>query len=447
MRAVDVEPVGTRAQPDVEILGLAVIHAGFELEPAQGIGSQLAGLAGRVGRIVDIDGVIVKAAVYDDEAVDTIDAAHRVGSRRRQRRRIVGRQCRRCIAEVEAVVVRLAVEIDGAAEPGRAYVDDIVTAITIQGRVAPGPGPVDDERVVVGLAIDHQLIGDVVDADGIGAVAGVYRRVLDKAPGRSPVRAVNGEDVSLGTKADVQRLDRAVANASGHIQAGDGSRREVTRVGVGIASIVDIQGVAAAQVITVHRQQRADAVHRAAAVAVRGRRRALRHAAHIDRIGTIVAIHRGRATDRAHVDDIVTAITIQGRVAPGPGPVDDERVVVGLAIDHQLIGDVVDADGIGAVPGVQGHVAPGPGPIDDERVVVGLAIDYQLIGNAVDDDGIGTVAGVHRRVFDKGRGRSPVRAVDSKGIAVGSERNDQVLDVDIADASRRQAEAIDHRSG
>ena len=47
VRAVDVQAVGARTEPQVEVFGVGVVHAGGHLEAAQRVRGQRAGLVGR----------------------------------------------------------------------------------------------------------------------------------------------------------------------------------------------------------------------------------------------------------------------------------------------------------------------------------------------------------------------------------------------------------------
>ena len=152
VRAVDVQAVCARTEPQIEIFSVRVVHAAKHrhLEPAQRGRRQRTGLVGRVRGVVNVDDVVPESesAIDHHQSVDRVDLAGSRGRGRRQRRRVRRGQRRRQVAQVERVVAILAVEVHLAAEARRAHV----------------------ERVVVFLAVHRQHAAGTVDVDSVGAL-------------------------------------------------------------------------------------------------------------------------------------------------------------------------------------------------------------------------------------------------------------------------------------
>ena len=198
------------------------------------------------------------------------------------------------------------------------------------------------------------------------------------------MRALDRKGIDVGTEADVERLDRAVGDAAAHAQTRDRRGRQRAGVRRGIAGVVHVQHVATAdRTVAVDRQQGIDAVD--------GTGGGRRQAANIDSVRIVAAVGREDAADGAHVDDVFTAITVQGRATAGTGPIDDHGVGITFAVHHQLIGNIIDDDQIGAVAGVQGCR------------------------------------------FSRACGRAIVGAVDGKDIRTTAERDHQVFDIAVVD--------------
>ena len=156
----------------------------------------------RIG-IVDVQRIVARAAVHREEFVDRIDRALRRGRHARKRRRVA--------ADVNDVIIVPAVDVDRAVHgPDIEYV---VAGVAVERRDAGEARAVDVDRVRIRLAVHEQQVGHVIDMDGVGAGAGVERRIFLGQARRGAVRAVDRERVVAAAERDVQVLDGAVGDA------------------------------------------------------------------------------------------------------------------------------------------------------------------------------------------------------------------------------------------
>ena len=362
VRRVDAVGVARRPQADVDRFETGIADTRAHAEAAQCARGQHAVIDGGVTGIVDIEGVATAITVDDQSAEYRVDGAARA-------------RCQR--TDVDGI--GLAAATHRHLPVHRPHVEDIAVSGSLQRNEARTVGRIDVGRIGPGAGVDRQCAESIVDVHRVGAIVRVQ-------VGRAAVRALDREGVAARSQADVQRLERAVGDASAHPQPGDRRRGQLARVADAVARVVDVQRVAAA--VAIHREQRSDAVHVAAAVVARGPGRAGRLAAHVDRVGAADAVHRGRPSDGPDIDDVAAAMGVHiGHAAVRA--LDREHVAARPQTDIQRLDGAVGDAPAHAQPGDRrvrqlARVAGGlAGLIDVERVAATLAVDRQQSAYAV----------------------------------------------------------------
>ena len=138
------------------------------------------------------------------------------------------------------------------------------------------------------------------------------------------MRALNGEDITGRTQADIQRLDGAVGDAAAHTQAIDRRGSQDAGVGGVVACIVCVKGVGSAFSVDI----------KAGPYSIQGSACRRGRSPNIDRIVVCTGIDGGLGVDGPDVDDIVAR---DGR-------------------DRRFARYVADVDGVVLVPAVHRHV-------------------------------------------------------------------------------------------
>ena len=415
------EAVATRSEADRQCLERRVADAATgHAKPAQAVERQRAGVGRTVARVVDVQRVAATVAVDGQQRANGIDVAA---------------DQRRGAADVDRVV--LAAGVDRQCRANRAHVDG----------------------VAAGTGVHRRRPGIAQHVRGVASVVRVQHRGAGVGRG-------DGVDVAARAEADVQCLERAVADAAGHAQAvqrGVGQQAGVARA---VASVVDVQRVAAA--IAVDGQQRANGVDVAAdphcvaadddgviAGAGRDRRRAADRR-HIHRVGAVARGQRrgGARQGREDRNGVATRAErdIQrldrrirdacshrqpgdrrrrdrGRQVQWRRRHDVQYVAVIATVDRQRPGDATR----------RRHVVVGQsGDVDVDSVGAGVGVDRRCAGDGIDRDMVGPATGVDRA------GTVTHRAADVQRVVATAQGQVERLEGCVSDtAGRAHAQAGD----